>query len=57
MFWGRQESVERLALIFCTFLQTGEYKNFIVSGTNVVNLSPKALIFQGYRALFFLKNF
>ena len=33
MFWGRQESVERLALIFCTFLQTGEYKNFIVSGT------------------------
>lgn len=30
---------------------------FIVSGTNVVNLSPKALIFQGYRALFFLKNF
>ena len=24
---------------------------------NVVNLSPKALIFQGYRALFFLKNF
>ena len=30
---------------------------FIVSGTNVVNLSPKALIFQGYRALFFFKNF
>lgn len=30
---------------------------FIVSDTNVVNLSPKALIFQGYRALFFLKNF
>ena len=28
-----------------------------VSGGNVVNLSPKALIFQGYRALFFLKNF
>lgn len=27
------------------------------SYTNVVNLSPKALIFQGYRALFFLKNF
>ena len=33
------------------------YTIFIVSGTNVVNLSPKALIFQGYRALFFLKNF
>ena len=28
-----------------------------VTYTNVVNLSPKALIFQGYRALFFLKNF
>ena len=27
------------------------------SDPNVVNLSPKALIFQGYRALFFLKNF
>lgn len=26
-----------------------------VSGGNVVNLSPKALIFQGYRALFFVK--
>ena len=25
--------------------------------SNVVNLSPKALIFQGYRALFFCKNF
>jgi len=29
----------------------------LVSGTNVVNLSPKALIFQGYRALFFFKKF
>lgn len=38
MFWGRQESVERLALIFCTFLQTGEYKNFIVSGTPCINV-------------------
>lgn len=28
-----------------------------VSGGNVVNLSPKALIFQGYRALFFCENF
>ena len=28
-----------------------------MSDPNVVNLSPKALIFQGYRALFFLKNF
>ena len=27
------------------------------SGFNVVNLSPKALIFQGYRALFFFKKF
>lgn len=26
-------------------------------GPNVVNLSPKALIFQGYRALFFFKKF
>ena len=25
--------------------------------SNVVNLSPKALIFQGYRALFFFKKF
>ena len=32
-------------------------QDFIISGSNVVNLSPKALIFQGYRALFFLKNF
>ena len=27
------------------------------SDLNVVNLSPKALIFQGYRALFFFKKF
>jgi hypothetical protein len=27
------------------------------SDPNVVNLSPKALIFQGYRALFFFKKF
>ena len=27
------------------------------SDHNVVNLSPIALIFQGYRALFFCKNF
>lgn len=26
MFWGRSESVERLALIFCTFLQIGEWR-------------------------------
>ena len=29
----------------------------MVPDTNVVNLSPKALIFQGYRALFFFKKF
>ena len=27
--------------------------NYMGPGGNVVNLSPKALIFQGYRALFF----
>ena len=34
-----------------------ERKDSYLSDINVVNLSPKALIFQGYRALFFLKNF
>ncbi|MFR6456922.1 MAG: hypothetical protein ACLUPG_10395 [Roseburia faecis] len=38
---------------------TSTYSVAVYPGTesNVVNLSPKALIFQGYRALFFLKNF
>lgn len=31
------------------------YGEFQYRGGNVVNLSPKALIFQGYRALFFVK--
>lgn len=35
--------------------QCGLLRWISVSGGNVVNLSPKALIFQGYRALFFVK--
>ena len=33
------------------------YGEFQYQAVNVVNLSPKALIFQGYRALFFCEKF
>ena len=36
---------------------TFDYVTCSESDANVVNLSPKALIFQGYRALFFFKKF
>ena len=36
---------------------SADTRKFMGSDPNVVNLSPKALIFQGYRALFFFKKF
>ena len=56
-YWYRLRTVKRQIRDYMQGMQALSDTEDALEEVNVVNLSPKALIFQGYRALFFFKKF